>query len=86
MRWWITALPPVTVAAFIFDGVFIGLARTRLLLVTTLVAALAFFATVTLGPGYGNVPTNGLLWLGFELYLLLRGVLLGVSYLKIQRK
>lgn len=86
MRWWITALPPVTVAAFIFDGVYIGLARTRPLLVTTLVAALAFFATVTLGTSHGNVPTNGLLWLGFELYLLLRGVLLGVSYLKIQRK
>lgn len=86
MKPWLVALPPVTVAAFIFDGVYIGLARTRPLLFTTLAAALAFSAVVLAGPGRLKADPNGLLWLGFELYLLLRGVLLALSYLKIQRK
>lgn len=86
MRFWLVALPPVTVAAFIFDGVFIGLARTRPLLVVTLVASAAFFAISFLGGRPGNIPSNTLLWLAFETYLLLRGILLALRYLKLQRK
>lgn len=82
MRFWVVALPPITVAAFIFDGVFIGLARTRALLVTTLIATLAYFAIVLTG----NILTNILIWGAFETYLLLRGVLLGVDYVKLKRK
>lgn len=85
MRWWLVALPPVTVAAFIFDGVFIGMSRTRALLVTTLVAAAAFFA-IMLGAGRGETPPNGVLWLAFETYLLLRGLLLGLRYARLQGK
>lgn len=83
---WIMILPPVTVAAFIFDGVFIGLARTRVLLIVTLVASTAFFTLAFLASGPGKLPGNRLLWLAFETYLLLRGVLLAFVYLKNQRK
>lgn len=77
---WVVLLPPITVAAFIFDGVFIGLARTRPLLVTTLLAASVFF----IGAFAGGLPPNWLLWTAFEAYLLLRGVLLAAVYSKIQ--
>lgn len=83
---WIMILPPVTVAAFIFDGVFIGLARTRVLLIVTLVASTAFFTLAFLASGPGKLPGNRLLWLAFETYLLLRGVLLAFVYMKNQRK
>lgn len=86
MKWWLVALPPVTVAAFIYDGIYIGLARTRPLLMSALVSAAVFFLVVTYVPEGGVIVGNGCLWLGFELYLLLRGVLLGLYYLKIQRK
>lgn len=85
LRFWIVILPPVTVAAFIFDGIFIGLARTRRLLVTTLIAAAAFFVIVFLVPGAGILPSDNLLWLAFETYLLLRGTLLALGYVKLQR-
>lgn len=85
LRFWIVILPPVTVAAFIFDGIFIGLARTRRLLVTTLIAAAAFFVIVFIVPGSGNLPSDNLLWLAFETYLLLRGTLLALGYVKLQR-
>ena len=83
---WIMILPPVTVAAFIFDGGFIGLARTRVLLIVTLVASTAFFTLAFLASGPGKLPGNRLLWLAFETYLLLRGVLLAFVYMKNQRK
>lgn len=82
MTWWLVALPPITVAAFIFDGIFIGMTRTMPLLWCTLIASAAFFV-ISFAAG---LPSNPLLWTGFEAYLLLRGALLGMEYLKIQRK
>lgn len=83
---WIVALPPVTVAAFIYDGVFIGLARTRVLLTVTLASSAIFFTLAFLVSGPDDLPSNRLLWLAFETYLLLRGVLLACVYLKNRRK
>ncbi len=83
---WIVALPPVTVAAFIYDGVFIGLARTRVLLTVTLASSAIFFSLAFLVSGPDNLPSNRLLWFAFETYLLLRGVLLACVYLKNRRK
>ena len=80
MHWWIVALPPITVAAFIFDGVFIGLAATRPLLWTTLAAALLYFALIFGARLLSLPPDNTLLWLAFEAYLLLRGILLALDY------
>lgn len=80
---WIAALPPLTVLAFVFDGIFIGLTRTGAMTIVTLVGASVFFALVfSAGKGLGN----GLLWTAFELYLLLRGGLLAIDFVIIERK
>lgn len=86
MKFWLVALPVVTVWAFIFDGVFIGLAHTRPLLVVTLIASAIFMGIVMLTKEVPDSLRNSLLWLAFETYLLLRGVLLASKYLILQRK
>ena len=87
MHLWLVIMPPVTVAAFIFDGIFIGLARTRPLLFTTLIATVAYFAIASGGQSMGLFSlSNTTLWMAFGVYLLLRGILLGLDYVKIQRK
>lgn len=82
MSIWLVLLPSVTVMAFIFDGIFIGWAKTRPLFLTTLAATLIFFA-VGFITGSG-VPPMSLLWTGFEIYLFLRGGLLVLIYRKYQ--
>lgn len=86
MQGWLVVLPAATVWAFIFDGVFIGLARTRPLLIVTLIGASLFFIIIALGKTSFSVDRNRVLWSAFEVYLLARGVLLGLRYLKLQRK
>lgn len=79
---WVIALPPITVASFIFDGIFIGMTRSRPLMLTTMVASAVFFIVAF----SGGLPSNPLLWTAFELYLLLRSGILAVVYSKIQMK
>lgn len=86
---WILLIPPVTVAAFIYDGFFIGLTRTRAMLVATIAASAVFFAATlpfvrenSLAQGF----TNSLLWFAFLSYLLVRGgVLAGVWHFGLSR-
>lgn len=70
---WVVMVPLVGTTAFMYDGVFVGLTRTRALLGSMVVAAIAFFATY-----YFLYPIwhNHALWLAFILYLLLRGLVL----------
>lgn len=75
---WLIILPPITVMAFIFDGVFIGLADTRRMLWATLLGAIAFF-TISCWSGHPTTDNN-LLWTAFEAYLLVRGLWLGFNY------
>lgn len=86
MAVWVVALPPVTVCAFLFDGIFIGLARMWTLLWTTMAATAVFFAVALCGASPGAEGGNAMLWLGFEAYLFMRGLLLGLEYLKIRNK
>lgn len=76
-RLWIQLLPPVTVSAFIFDGLFVGLTRTRAMMWVTIAGAALFFIIL-----FGsNIPhTNNLLWLSFESYLFVRGAALAVTF------
>lgn len=76
-RPWLVALPPVAVAAFLFDGVFIGLTATRRMLGATLAAAAVFFAIVLLVPAPDVWWRNATLWTAFLAYLLTRGLVLG---------
>ena len=83
---WLQLIPIVTVAAFIFDGVYIGLTATRRMLWVTLSSALLFFAICFLHLGGDNLfalPDNDTLWVGFLAYLLLRGLLLGIGTPKL---
>ncbi len=81
---WLMVLPAITVAAFIFDGIYIGFTATRIMLFTTLAATVAFFAIYQfrLLP----LPANHLLWLAFMTYLLIRGVLLAMLLRGTERK
>lgn len=68
---WAAVVPFAGVAAFIFDGVFIGLTRTRGMLLSMAVAMAVFFTLYyLLRTGLGN---DGL-WTAFVAYLAVRGV------------
>lgn len=71
------AIPPITVAAFIFDGFYIGLTRTRQMLVATAISATLFYAICLID---GGLPSNSRLWTAFLAYLLSRGLLLSALF------
>ncbi len=83
LRPWITLLPPITVAAFIFDGIFVGLTRTRDMLLSTLLGCVAFFLIAFVRTGGVSIPDNRMLWTAFEAYLLIRGLYLSARYAAI---
>ncbi len=68
--WWAYLIPVAGVSAFIWDGVFIGTTQTRGMLLSSVIAAIVFFAGVT-----GLIPLMGNhgLWLSMILYLFTRG-------------
>lgn len=73
---WAMCVPLVAFAAFMWDGVFIGLTRTRMMLVSMAAATLVYFLTYfSLQPALGN---HGL-WIAFLAYLLVRGIVLTVA-------
>lgn len=76
---YLVAIPPLTVAAFIFDGFYIGLTRTRKMLVVTVIATSLFYSVSLV---QGTLPSNAQLWTAFLAYLLCRGALLGVLFVK----
>ena len=75
-RMWALLIPAAGAAAFIWDGVYIGLTATRQMLSALAVATAAFFAVY-----YGIEPfpqfigDNNRLWLAFIVYLASRGAL-----------
>lgn len=70
--YWAVAIPAAGIAAFTWDGVFIGATATRGMLASMAVAAACFF-----GVYYGLRPLwgNHALWLAFLIYLFMRGVI-----------
>lgn len=82
LHWFIVLIPPITVAAFVFDGFYIGLTATRPMLKVTFASALIFFAVCFVHISGGSVslslPANSTLWTAFLLYLLCRGVFLAI--------
>lgn len=73
---WLSLIPPLTVAAFIFDGFYIGLTATRAMLVTTVISALIFFGICFIHADGIALPDNGRLWTAFLVYLAGRGAIL----------
>lgn len=69
---WAVLIPVAGMAAFVWDGVFIGLTLSRGMLTSCFLAALAFFA---LWFGLSPVLGNHALWLSLLVFLSLRGLL-----------
>lgn len=68
---WAAAVPVCGFMAFLWDGIFIGLTRTRAMLYSMALAMLIFFALYfTLR----NTLANDALWLAFCAYLAIRGL------------
>lgn len=68
---WACMVPAAGVAAFIYDGVFIGLTATKGMLWSSLVATGVFFGLFI--AGIRVFPANHALWLSFIVYLASRG-------------
>ena len=75
---WIAVLPVVSMSAFVWDGVFVGLTATRQMLASLAGATVAFFAVCFLCPS--SVGANHCLWLAFTVYLAVRGAILWLIY------
>lgn len=69
--WWAYLIPLAGVAAFVWDGIFIGITATRGMLLSSCIAALVFFAGVTLL--VGSMGNHGL-WLSMVAYLATRSI------------
>jgi len=68
---WALLIPVAGMAAFVYDGIFIGLLKTRGMLVASAVAMVVFFGLYfALFPLWGNHA----LWLALIVYLALRGL------------
>lgn len=80
LRIWIALIPAASFAAFIFDGLYIGLTATRAMLVATGAATAIFFAISLLTPSFASLDANSSLWIAFLLYLFARGLFLAARY------
>lgn len=76
-RWWCAMLPLAGMAAFVWDGVFIGLTRSRGMLIAVAAATALFFAIYMVLP---ESLGNHRLWTAFVTYLAVRGLVQTVLY------
>jgi len=80
---WAWLVPLAGVAAFVWDGIYIGITATRGMLLSCFTAAVVFFAAVFLlmGP-FGN---HGL-WIAMLLFLVVRGLAQTVLFRRVTRR
>ena len=69
---WAVLIPAAGMAAFVWDGIFIGITATRGMFWSCLVASVAFFVLYLL---LKPIMANHALWLAMLVYLALRGLL-----------
>ncbi len=80
--YWALAIPAAGVAAFVWDGVFIGCTMTRGMLVSMFLAAATFFILYySLRGAYAN---HGL-WAAFVAYMAVRGIAQGMIFRKSRK-
>lgn len=75
--YWALAIPLAGVAAFVWDGVFIGCTMTRGMLVSMALAAATFF--ILYYSLYGTFANHGL-WAAFIAYIFVRGIVQQILY------
>jgi MATE family multidrug resistance protein len=75
-RWWIVILPVASGAAFIWDGIYVGVTASRAMRNTMIVASLFIF----LPTYYFTIDRfeNHALWLALNLFMISRGVLMWI--------
>lgn len=79
---WAVAIPAAGMAAFVWDGVFIGVTATRGMMLSSIVSALLFFGVyLSLRGLWGNHA----LWFAFIVYLALRSVIQTLLFM-VQKK
>ena len=76
-RWWCALLPVCGAAAYVWDGVFIGLTYSRGMLWAVAIADLFFIGLYFILPASMG---NHRLWLAFVIYLAMRGVVQTALY------
>ena len=76
---WAVAIPFAGMAAFIWDGVYIGITATRRMLWSSILSSLVFFGV---WQAFFSLWGNHALWLAFILYLMARGILQTWYYCK----
>ena len=69
---WVLLIPVAGMAAFVYDGIFIGITATRGMLISCAVASILFFAIYLL---LSSFMGNHALWLALIVFLAMRGVL-----------
>ncbi len=75
--WWAVLIPLAGMTAFVFDGIFVGITRSKSMLLSTAVSSAVFFALFfSLHTAWGNHA----LWLGFVVYLAARGFVLALVF------
>ncbi|MBB3048606.1 MATE family multidrug resistance protein [Litorivivens lipolytica] len=80
---WLAALPLISVASYLLDGIFIGTLQTRWMQHTMLLCVAAVYLPAWhLGQGLGS---HGL-WLAFLLFNLARGLSLGLVFARLQHR
>lgn len=81
-RLWSVAIPVAGTMAFVWDGILIGLTRTKIMLISMLLSTIMFFVIYfSCSSSLGN---HGL-WLAFIIYLALRGLFEYIFY-KLQNQ
>lgn len=78
--YWVLAIPLTGFAAFLWDGIFIGMTATRQMLYSMLVASGSFFLMYY---AFCGTMGNHALWMAFLVYLSLRGVIQSILGRKI---
>ncbi len=83
-RYWLIAMPLLSFIAYIWDGIFIGITKTKQLRNTMLIAAImVFLPSFYIFKPYVN---NHSLWLALSLFMLTRGLVLSVFAKKIVKQ
>ena len=77
------AIPPISMAGFLLDGLFVGTTATSGMLIGVAAAAAGFFTVHTLLPA---TLGNHALWIAFLTYLALRGIVQGLQLPGIVRR
>ncbi|MBO4659816.1 MAG: MATE family efflux transporter [Prevotella sp.] len=79
---WAVAVPLAGVAAFVWDGIFIGVTATRSMLLSSAVATAVFFAVYLV---FREPLGNHALWMAFVTYLLVRGITQTLLWQRIKK-